>query len=108
MYIIVVRNNKQKTKDIMITFTFKTNGGPQEVEITDERVAKFIEATRHFECYGENSKHPIDFCQIAYQLYLDDEIDKEYKDYLIQSFTEIMKNFKYDGNSVVCDIPEDW
>ena len=80
-------------------FKFETNGGPQDVEITDERVVKFIEATKHFKCYGENPKHPIDFCQIAYQLYLDDEIDKEYKDYLFKRFTEIMNGFRYDNEA---------
>lgn len=79
-----------------MTFTFETNGGPQVVEITDEKVANFIEATRHFERYGENPAHPIDFCQIAYQLHLENYISEEYYKYIYEKFVEIMKNFKYD------------
>lgn len=79
-----------------MVFTFRTNGGPQVVEITDEKVANFIEETRYFECYGENPAHPIDFCQIAYQLYLDDEISEEDYHFYYEKFVEIMKNFKYE------------
>jgi hypothetical protein len=92
----------------MITFTFKTIGGPQVVEITDEKVSKFIEAASNCKDeYGDRPEHPIDFCQIAYQLYLAGKIDQELKDYLFKSFADIMKNFKYDDESLVCDIPDD-
>ena len=76
-------------------FTFKTNGGPQVVEITDQKIIDFINETWYYECYGEKPSHPIDFCQIAYQRYMDDEISEDDYKYYTAKFTEIMKNFKY-------------
>ena len=74
---------------------FKTNGGPQAVEIKDETIIDFIKGARNCKNqYGETPNHPIDYCQIAYQLYLEDCITEEEYNNIYNGMLHIMENFK--------------
>lgn len=88
----------QENVEKNFTFTFDTIGGPKVVEILDKKIVNFINTTKNFEDnWGDNPTTPIDFIQIANQLYYDDMITEQDRDYYYEKFSDIFKNYCYNN-----------
>lgn len=73
--------------------TIKTNGGPLDVIIEDEKVEQFIEKTNGYT--DENGHHPnhiIDYCQIAYQMYLDDKLSEDEYNHIYNTLVKSLQD----------------
>lgn len=78
----------------MIEFTFKTQGGDVVRNIDDDKLESFILATQDMrDQYGERPEHPIDFCSIAYKLYINGKIKEDFYRHCYDKMVEIFKSF---------------
>ena len=76
--------------------TFSTNGGSQMVRITDPKLIEFIEDTKDLrDQYGHNPTHPMEYAEIAYQLYLARKIDRELYDHISNELCQLIDKFEY-------------
>ena len=79
--------------------TFHTQGGPRKVKTTDQKLIDFIKWAKTFRNgYGHRPKHPLDYIEIAEQLYyVDGWISEADCSYYRKAFTDIILNFKKDA-----------
>lgn len=78
----------------MMNIAFNTNNGVVNCTIDDPKLEDFVKrASRCRSSYGSHPEHPIDYCQIAYQLKLEGYISEEDYLYYYNGMSELFERF---------------